>query len=110
MSTIQDKQDLTVTVTTPEQDAPLSSAAPQMVAAGEDLPEAAAEKAAPVMASATESEQTAPLTAQEGAVPSAQDGEAAIPEPPADSPLAQALAKAQTEAGSAATPASGAKA
>lgn len=95
MSTTQDKQDLTVTVTTPEQDAPLSSAAPQTVAAGEDLPEAAAEKAAPVMASATEPEQTAPLTAQEGAVPSAQDGEAAIPEPPADSPLAQALARAR---------------
>ena len=54
MSTTQDKQDLTVTVTTPEQDAPLSSAAPQTVAAGEDLPEAAAEKAAPVMASATD--------------------------------------------------------
>ena len=36
MSTTQDKQDLTVTVTTPEQDAPLSSAAPQTVAAGED--------------------------------------------------------------------------
>lgn len=34
----------------------------------------------------------------------------AAPVPPADSPLAQALAKAQTEAGSAATPASGAKA
>ena len=34
MSTTQDKQDLTVTVTTPEQDAPLSSAAPQTVAAG----------------------------------------------------------------------------
>ena len=73
MSTTQDKQDLTVTVTTPEQDAPLSSAAPQTVAAGEDLPEAAEEKAAPVMASATGPEQTAPLTAQEGAVPSAQD-------------------------------------
>ena len=62
------------------------------------------------MASATEPEQTAPLTAQEGAVPPAHDGEAAIPEPPADSPLAQALAKAQAEAGNAATPASGAKA
>ncbi len=34
----------------------------------------------------------------------------AAPVPPTDSPLAQALAKAQTEAGSAATPASGAKA
>lgn len=104
MSTTQDKQDLTVTVTTPEQDAPLSSAAPQTVAAGEDLPEAAAEKAAPVMASATEPEQTAPLTAQEGAVPSAQDGEAAIPEPPADSPLAQALARARAEAEEAPAP------
>lgn len=104
MSTTQDKQDLTVTVTTPEQDAPLSSAAPQTVAAGEDLPEAAAEKAAPVMASATGPEQTAPLTAQEGAVPSAQDGEAAIPEPPADSPLAQALAKARAEAEEAPAP------
>ena len=110
MSTTQDKQDLTVTVTTPEQDAPLSSAAPQTVAAGEGLPEAAAEKAAPVVTSATEPEQTGPLTEQEGAVPSAQDGEAAIPEPPADSPLAQALAKAQAEAGNATTPASGAKA
>lgn len=104
MSTTQDKQDLTVTVTTPEQDAPLSSAAPQTVAAGEDLPEATAEKAAPVMASATEPEQTAPLTAQEGAVPSAQDGEAAIPEPPADNPLAQALAKARAEAEEAPAP------
>ena len=47
MSTTQDKQDLTVTVTTPEQDAPLSSAAPQTVAAGEDLPEAAADAEKP---------------------------------------------------------------
>ena len=54
MSTIQDKQDLTVTVTTPEPDAPAASAAPQTVAAGEDLPETAADKAAPAMASATE--------------------------------------------------------
>ena len=104
MSTTQDKQDLTVTVTTPEQDAPLSSAAQQTIAAGEDLPEAAAEKAAPVMASATEPEQTGPLTAQEGAVPPAHDGEAAIPEPPADSPLAQALAKARAEAEEAPAP------
>ena len=105
MSTIQDKQDLTVTVTTPEQDAPVSSAAPQTVAAGEDLPEAAEAKAAPVTASGTEPEQTAPLTSQEGAVPSAADGEAAIPEPPADSPLAQALAKARAEAEEAPAPA-----
>ena len=60
MSTTQDKQDLTVTVTTPEQDAPLSSAAPQTVAAGEDLPEAAEEKAAPVVTSATGPEQNGP--------------------------------------------------
>ena len=104
MSTIQDKQDLTVTVTTPEQDAPVSSAAPQTLAGGEDLPEAAAEKTAPVMASATEQEQTPPLTAQEGAVPSAPDGETSIPEPPADSPLAQALAKARAEAEEAPAP------
>lgn len=105
MSTIQDKQDLTVTVTTPEQDAPVSSAAPQTVAAGEDLPEAAEAKAAPVTASGTEPEQTGPLTSQEGVVPSAADGEAAIPEPPADSPLAQALAKARAEAEEAPAPA-----
>lgn len=104
MSTIQDKQDLTVTVTTPEQDAPAASAAPQTVAAGEDLPEAAADKAAPAMASATEPEQTAPLNVQEGTVPSASDGETAIPEPPADSPLAQALAKARAEAEEAPAP------
>lgn len=105
MSTIQNKQDLTVTVTTPKQDAPVSSAAPQTVAAGEDLPEAAEAKAAPVTASGTEPEQAGPLTSQEGAVPSAADGEAAIPEPPADSPLAQALAKARAEAEEAPAPA-----
>lgn len=105
MSTIRDKQGLTVTVTTPEQDAPVSSAVPQTVAAGEDLPEAAADKAAPVTAFGTEPEQAGPLGSQEDAVPSAPDGEAAIPEPPADSPLAQALARARTEAEEAPVPA-----
>lgn len=101
MSTIQDKQDLTVTVTTPEQDAPAASAAPQPVAAGEDLPEAAADKAAPATTSGTEPEQADALTAQGSPASSAPAGEApaGIAEPPADSPLAQALAKARAEAG-----------
>ena len=54
MSTIQDKQDLAVTVTTPQQDAPVSSAAPQTAAAGDDLPEAVAKKADPATTSGTE--------------------------------------------------------
>ena len=99
MSTIQDKQDLTVTVTTPEQDAPVSSAAPHTTAAGEDLPDAVADKTIPAATSDTGPE-TAPQMEQNGSAPvvPAEEASAAIPEPPADSPLAQALAKARAEA------------
>ena len=106
MSTIQDKQDLTVTVTTPEQDAPVSSAAPHTTAAGEDLPDAVADKTAPAATSGTGPE-TAPQMEQDGSasVVPAEEASAAIPEPPADSPLAQALAKARAEAAEAPAPA-----
>lgn len=106
MSTIQDKQDLTVTVTIPQQDAPVSCAAPQAVTADEDLPETAAEKTAPAATSGTGPE-TAPRMEHDGsasAVP-AEEASAAIPEPPADSPLAQALARARAEAEEAPAPA-----
>lgn len=100
MSTIQDKQDLTVTVTVPEQDAPVSSVAPHTAAAGEGLPDAVADKDAPAATSAPQME-------QDGSAPvvPAEETPAAIPEPPADSPLAQALAKAQAEAAEAPVPA-----
>lgn len=107
MSTIQDKQDLAVTVTTPQQDAPVSSAAPQTVAASGDLTEAVAKKADPATTSGTEPEQAGALTAQGSPASSAPAGEApaGIAEPPADSPLAQALAKARAEAGEIPAPA-----
>lgn len=81
-------------------------------------PEARAEHAAKTAAQtqATAQPQAAPAAepaATETAARPAVQPEvipSAAPVPPADSPLAQALAKAQTEAGSAATPASGAKA
>lgn len=106
MSTIQDKQDLTVTVTTPEQDAPVSSAAPHTTAAGEDLPDAVADKTIPAATSDTGPE-TAPQIEQDGSAPvvPAEEASAAIPEPPADSPLAQALAKARAEAAETPAPA-----
>ncbi len=106
MSTIQDKQDLTVTVTTPEQDAPVSSAAPHTIVAGEDLPDAVADKTIPAATSGTGPE-TAPQMEQDGSAPvvPAEEASAAIPEPPADSPLAQALAKARAEAAEAPAPA-----
>lgn len=106
MSTIQDKQDLTVTVTTPEQDAPVSSAAPHTTAAGEDLPDAVADKTIPAATSDTGPE-TAPQMEQDGSAPvvPAEEASAAIPEPPADSPLAQALAKARAEAAETPAPA-----
>ena len=66
-------------------------------------PAASQPQAAPAAAPAA-TETAARPAVQPEVVPSA------APVPPADSPLAQALAKAQTEAGSAATPASGAKA
>ncbi len=117
MSTIQDKQDLAVTVTPSPQDAPVSSEAPQ-TAAGEDLPEAAADRAAPAATSGTGPEpasgvdapapasMTAPAQETQTAAPDAAAGEAAdgVPEPPADSPLAQALAKARAEAEEAPAP------
>lgn len=68
MSTIQDKQDLTVTVTAPEQDAPVSSAAPHTTAAGEDLPDAVADKTIPAATSGTGPE-TAPQMEQDGSAP-----------------------------------------
>ena len=106
MSTIQDKQDLTVTVTAPEQDAPVSSAAPHTTAAGEDQPDAVADKTAPAATSGTGPE-TAPQMEQDGSAPvvPAEEASAAIPEPPADSPLAQALAKARAEAAETPAPA-----
>ncbi len=106
MSTIQDKQDLTVTVTAPKQDAPVSSAAPHTTAAGEDLPDAVADKTAPAATSDTGPE-TAPQMEQDGSAPvvPTEEASAAIPEPPADSPLAQALAKARAEAAEAPAPA-----
>lgn len=81
-------------------------------------PEARAEHAAKTAAQtqATAQPQAAPAAApaatETAARPAVQPEvvPSAAPVPPADSPLAQALAKAQTEAGSAATPASGAKA
>ena len=66
-------------------------------------PAASQPQAAPAAAPAA-TETAARPAVQPEVVPSA------APVPPADSPLAQALAKAQTEVGSAATPASGAKA
>lgn len=80
-------------------------------------PEARAEHAAKTAAQtqATAQPQAAPAAApaatETAARPAVQPEviPSAAPVPPADSPLAQALAKAQTEAGSAATPASGAK-
>lgn len=66
-------------------------------------PAASQPQAAPAAAPAA-TETAARPAVQPEVVPSA------APVPPTDSPLAQALAKAQTEAGSAATPASGAKA
>ena len=106
MSTIQDKQDLTVTVTAPEQDAPVSSAAPHTIVAGEDQPDAVADKTAPAATSGTGPE-TAPQMEQDGSAPvvPAEEASAAIPEPPADSPLAQALAKARAEAAETPAPA-----
>ena len=82
-------------------------------------PEARAEHAAKTAAQAQATAQ--PAASQPQAAPAATETAArpavqpevvpsAAPVPPADSPLAQALAKAQTEVGSAATPASGAKA
>ena len=81
MSTIQDKQDLTVTVTTPEQDAPVSSAAPHTIVAGEDLPDAVADKTIPAATSGTGPE-TAPQMEQDGSAPvvPAEEASAAIPE------------------------------
>ena len=81
-------------------------------------PEARAEHAAKTAAQtqATAQPQAAPAAApaatETAACPAVQPEvvPSAAPVPPTDSPLAQALAKAQTEAGSAATPASGAKA
>lgn len=81
-------------------------------------PEARAEHAAKTAAQtqATAQPQAAPAAApaatETAARPAVQPEvvPSAAPVPPADSPLAQALAKAQTEVGSAATPASGAKA
>lgn len=81
-------------------------------------PEARAEHAAKTAAQtqATAQPQAAPAAApaatETAARPAVQPEvvPSAAPVPPTDSPLAQALAKAQTEAGSAATPASGAKA
>ena len=81
-------------------------------------PEARAEHAAKTAAQtqATAQPQAAPAAAPAATEPAARPAvqpeviPSAAPVPPADSPLAQALAKAQTEAGSAATPASGAKA
>ena len=67
-------------------------------------PAASQAQAAPAAApAATETAAARPAVQPEVIPPTA-------PVPPTDSPLAQALAKAQTEAGSAATPASGAKA
>ena len=82
-------------------------------------PEARAEHAAKTAAQtqataqpAASQPQAAPAVTETAARPAVQPEvvPSAAPVPPADSPLAQALAKAQTEAGSAATPASGAKA
>ena len=71
--------------------------------AAQAQPAASQPQAAPAAAPAA-TETAARPAVQPEVVPSA------APVPPTDSPLAQALAKAQTEAGSAATPASGAKA
>lgn len=80
-------------------------------------PEARAEHAAKTAAQPAASQPqaapaAAPAATETAARPAGQPEvvPSAAPVPPADSPLAQALAKAQTEAGSAATPASGAKA
>ena len=77
-------------------------------------PEARAEHAAKTAAQTQATAQPAASQPQAApaAAPAATETAArpAAPVPPTDSPLAQALAKAQTEAGSAATPASGAKA
>lgn len=67
-------------------------------------PAAPQAQTAPAAASAATETAAARPAVQPEVIPSA------APVPPADSPLAQALAKAQTEAGSDATPASGAKA
>ena len=66
-------------------------------------PAASQPQAAPAAAPAATETAARPAVQPEVVPPTA-------PVPPTDSPLAQALAKAQTEAGSAATPASGAKA
>lgn len=91
MSTIQDKQDLTVTVTTPEQDAPVSSAAPHTTAAGEDLPDAVADKTAPAATSGTGPE-TAPQMEQDGSAPvvPAEEASAELPDTAAPAPDAVA--------------------
>lgn len=75
-------------------------------------PEARAEHAAKTAAQPQAAPAAAPAATETAARPAVQPEvvPSAAPVPPADSPLAQALAKAQTEAGSAATPASGAKA
>ena len=80
-------------------------------------PEARAEHAAKTAAQPAASQPqaapaAAPAATETAARPAGQPEvvPSAAPVPPADRPLAQALAKAQTEAGSAATPASGAKA
>lgn len=75
-------------------------------------PEARVEHAAKTASQPQAAPAAAPATTETAARPAVQPEvvPSAAPVPPADSPLAQALAKAQTEAGSAATPASGAKA
>ena len=75
-------------------------------------PEARAEHAAKTASQPQAAPAAAPAATETAARPAVQPEvvPSAAPVPPADSPLAQALAKAQTEAGSAATPASGAKA
>lgn len=75
-------------------------------------PEARAEHAAKTAAQPQAAPAAAPAATETAARPAVQPEvvPSAAPVPPTDSPLAQALAKAQTEAGSAATPASGAKA
>ena len=75
-------------------------------------PEARAEHAAKTASQPQAAPAAAPAATETAARPAVQPEVVppTAPVPPADSPLAQALAKAQTEAGSAATPASGAKA
>ena len=75
-------------------------------------PEARAEHAAKTASQPQAAPTAAPAATETTARPAVQPEviPSAAPVPPADSPLAQTLAKAQTEAGNAATPASGAKA